>query len=97
MNRDELKQIIHETVGSAVANAMGVLQENFDHQFGLINENIQSFRQNAERRFDKIEGNISQMKTVIDTLSIDMVEVKDRLDKLEHREHHEFDRSWRRS
>jgi len=89
MDKVEIKNLIEESVGTAVAKAFGIMQEWFVVQIEKIHEGQAAMQDSMDRQFAEVRADIAEMKTDIVLLKLGVHSIDGRVAKLE--KHHEHD------
>ncbi len=81
MDKVEIRQLVREEVsqevGKSAAHYFGLMKELIMDQFAFAREGQQMFEEKIDRRFQKIEDDLEQIKRNTDTNSLEIVALQD--------------------
>lgn len=81
----EIVTLIDEKVQISAAHHFGLIHEWFRDQFILIHEKFDMLEEKWDRRFSVVEADLEQIKRNTDTNSLDILNLKNRVTRLEKR------------
>ncbi len=86
MNRKlstEIVAPIDEKVQASTAHYFGLIKEWFSDQFVLVHERMDMLEEKVDRGFAEVKANLDQVKRNTDTNSLDILNLKNRVTRLE--------------
>lgn len=81
----EIITLIDEKVQASTAHYFGIIQEWFSDQFALVHEKMDMLEEKVDRGFAEVKADLDQVKRNTDTNSLDILNLKNRVTRLEKR------------
>lgn len=63
-------------IDSRLSHHLGIMQEQFRHDFGLLNDKIDLNQEKNDRNFAEIREDISHIKSILDEHSMEIANLK---------------------